>query len=239
MRILGIESSAAAASAAIVEDGKLLAETYLNAGLTHSQTLLQLTDACLAVAGLGLEQIDALAVANGPGSFTGVRIGVSLVKGLCFPDGKPAYAVSTLEATAWAAALPGVLIAPVMDARCGQVYTAGFVKEAAGLKRVFADEPLTLEALAARAAAYPLKPLFIGDGAAVAAAYFAERGLAFETAPEIFRFQRASAVAFAAWRRYNNGEAGEPAGNLRPAYLRLAQAERERAKKRSEGSANV
>ena len=239
MRIMGIESSAAAASAAIVEDGKLLAETYLNAGLTHSQTLLQLVDACLAVSGLTVSQLDAFAVASGPGSFTGVRIGVSLVKGLCFPEEKPVYAVSTLEAMAYAAAAPGYLITPVMDARCAQVYTAGFLKEGEALRRVFEDAPMKLEELAARVEAYPLPPLLIGDGAKLTAAFFDGRGLRFETVPEIFRFQRAGAVAFAAWTRYINGEAGAPAEQLRPAYLRLAQAERERAKKlQQEGSGN-
>ena len=231
MLILGIESSAVSAGCAAVKDGKLLSETYLNTGLTHSQTLLTLTQSCLSNAGLTLDEVDAFAVCRGPGSFTGIRIGVSLVKGLCFSQNKPVYGVSTLEALAWSAAIGGYLICPVMDARCMQVYSALFRKSEDGLERLEEDLPRKLDELAELLSHYDAPVLFVGDGAALASGYFEKSGgLRFEVFPEIFRFQHAAGVAFAAMMRYNKGDMGENAQDLQPSYLRLSQAERERNK---------
>lgn len=234
MQILGIESSARAAGAAVLRDGTVLSEAYLNAGLTHSQTLLTLVDHCLRQADLRLSDLDAFAVAKGPGSFTGIRIGVSAVKGFCFPASKPVYGVSTLEAMAYGAAVPGYLVCPVMDARCGQVYTAGFLAAAEGLRRVFDDAPMKLEELLALLQTQEKTPLLVGDGADLTAAFLQEHGADFAVFPEIYKFQHASAVAFAAYKRYNNGDPGEDAEKLVPSYLRLSQAERERKKKESQ-----
>ncbi len=232
MIILGVESSAAAAGAAIVKDGKVLSETYLNTGLTHSQTLLRLVSSCLENAGLEKNEIDAYAVAKGPGSFTGIRIGVSLVKGLCFSSRTPVYGVSTLEAMAAAAAVPGYLICPVMDARCSQVYTAGFAAdENGGLARLYEDDALTLEALGERLRSSGKTALLLGDGADLTASFLSGQGSPFVKYPEIYKYQHASAVAFAAFLRYNNGERGTDAESLVPSYLRPSQAERERKKK--------
>ena len=231
MLILGAESSAAAASAAIVRDGKLISESYLNTGLTHSQTLLQLIDCCLKNADLTVGELDAVAVAKGPGSFTGVRIGVSAVKGLCFERLIPVYGVSTLEAMGCSAAVPGYFICPVMDARCAQVYTAGFVCDAEGFRRVFDDAPLRLEELAERLLSLDMPALLTGDGADLTAAFLKERQIPFAVMPEIYKYQHASAVAFAAFMRYNNGDAGVDPDSLVPSYLRPSQAEREKSKK--------
>ena len=231
MTVFGIESSAVSAGAAIVKDGKLIAETYLNLGLTHSETLMTLVDSCLANAGLGMTDIDAFAVAAGPGSFTGVRIGISAVKGLVFGTKKPVYGISTLEALAYGAALEGYLICPVMDARCAQVYTAAFSCENGLLVRVSDDSALKLDDFYEYVRTQDKKVLLLGDGSSVAAAYLAEKpDIHFCVFPEIFRFQHASGVAFAAYMRYNNGEAGIDGALLLPSYLRLPQAERERLK---------
>ncbi|MBR0510328.1 MAG: tRNA (adenosine(37)-N6)-threonylcarbamoyltransferase complex dimerization subunit type 1 TsaB [Clostridia bacterium] len=229
MLILALESSALAASAAVAKDGKIISEAYLNTGLTHSETLLPLVRDCLDRAGASIGEIDALAVASGPGSFTGVRIGVSAVKGLSFPQDIPVYGISTLEAMAWAAGIEGELICPVMDARCQQVYAALFRFENGAPQRLTPDAPMKLDALVSLLRAYPQKPLLIGDGTDVAAANFDTERVFYRRFPEIFRFQRAGAVAFAAFMRYNNGEQGIDASLLAPDYLRLAQAERERA----------
>ena len=229
MLILGLESSAVAAGAGIIKDGKLLSETYLNVGLTHSETLLALAESCLQNAGLTLGEIDALAVAHGPGSFTGVRIGVAAAKGLCFPQHTPVYGVSTLEAMAVSAAVAGHLVCPVMDARCAQVYNALFSAEDGGVKRLTPDRALKLDDLAAGLKADGRRPLLVGDGAALTAAHLDKSGIPYTLYPEIYRYQHGGAVAFAAWLRYNNGEAGQDPDSLIPQYLRPSQAERERA----------
>ena len=236
MLILGLDSSAAAAGAGIVKDGKVLSETYLNTGLTHSQTLLSLADSCLNNAGLALKDMDALAVASGPGSFTGVRIGVSAVKGMAFPAQKPVYGISTLETLAVSAGVPGYLVCPVMDARCSQVYNALFRQTENGPERLTPDRPLKLEELAAELRTRNETPLLVGDGAALTAAFLRNAGLPFCEFPEIYRYQHGSAVAFAAWMRYNNGDAGQDPDSLVPQYLRPSQAERERnARLKQEG----
>ena len=128
MLILGLESSAKAASAALSRDGALLGQNYQCAGLTHSRTLLPMAEQLLAETGLALRDIDAVAVSHGPGSFTGIRIGVSTAKGLCWGAEKPAIGVSTLEAMAWngESAPEGSLICCAMDARRSQIYNALF-----------------------------------------------------------------------------------------------------------------
>ena len=231
MLIMGVESTAVSAGAAIVKDGKLIADAYLNLGLTHSETLMTLIDSCLKNAGLTIGDMNALAVAHGPGSFTGVRIGVSVVKGLVFGKDIPVYGISTLEALAYGATVEGFLICPAMDARCSQIYTAAFIYESGRLNRVLEDSAMKLEAFYDYVLKQNKKVLLLGDGAALTAQYLAGNGdAAFTVFPEIFRFQHASGVAFAAWMRYSNGEAGICGKDLLPGYLRLPQAERERMK---------
>src|SRR5699024_3825258 len=125
-KILAIESSATAASAALCEDEELIAQTFQHSGLTHSRTLLPMVLTMLEQCGAGLEGVDLIAVAAGPGSFTGLRIGVSTAKGLTWPGNKPCAGVSTLEALAWSLAHTGAIVVPVMDARRGQLYNALF-----------------------------------------------------------------------------------------------------------------
>ena len=120
MKILALESSAVACSAALCEEEKLIAQSFQNNGLTHSRTLMPMCEDLLRNCGQTLEDIDLIAVAVGPGSFTGLRIGVSAAKGLAWPGDKPCAGVSTLEAMAWSVAHMGGEICPAMDARRGQ-----------------------------------------------------------------------------------------------------------------------
>ena len=237
MTILGIDTSAVAASASVLRDGNIVSECYLNAGLTHSQTLMELIDAALKLAGVTSAEVDAFAVAHGPGSFTGIRIGVSAVKGLSFPHGTPCYGVSTLEALAYCADAADCVICPVMDARCQQVYTALFQKENGELIRLTEDAPLSLENLAARLRAYDKTILLLGDGTEVAFSYLSGELANIRRFSEAFRFQHASGVALAAWKRYRSGVSPCSGAALQPVYLRLSQAERE-LKKKNESNEN-
>lgn len=224
MLILGLESTAKAASAALYKDGEQLGLSVLRCGLTHSRTLLPLTNALLENAGVELKDLDCIAVAAGPGSFTGVRIGVATVKGLCWGADKPAAGVSTLEAMAWGAPAPvGSVVAATMDARRNQLYVALFEITEGGPVRLCPDAPVAAADFASAAAATG-KPLWLmGDGWSCAAEAFHAAGLACTLAPEGVRYQNAWGVCLAAART-------EPAPpeQLLPTYLRLSQAERER-----------
>ena len=233
MVILGIETSAVSAGAAVLKDGEIISECYVKNGLTHSQTLMTLIDSALANAELKVGDIDYYAVAEGPGSFTGIRIGVSAVKGLSFPDNTPCFGVSTLEALAYCADEEDCVICPVMDARCSQVYTALFRKVNGELERLSPDEPLKLSELSEKLTAYDEKILLLGDGTKIAFDFLSEKHANIRQFSEIFRFQHASGVAIAAYGMYNKGVAPRCGADLQPVYLRLSQAERE-LKNRSE-----
>lgn len=226
MRILAFESSARAASAAVLDDGRLLAEYFENSGQTHSRTLLQMAEDLLRGCGLTPRDIDAAAVAAGPGSFTGVRIGVAAAKGFAWGLELPCFGVSTLEAMAWGCGWTGWAV-PVMDARRSQVYTAAFSLEGGAPRRVWDDCAISLEELAARLEALPGEKYLLGDGAALVHGALGARIPALRLAPEHLRHQRAAGVALAAWAGWQRGER-PGAGALRPNYLRLSQAERER-----------
>ena len=227
MIILGIDTSAVSAGAAIVKDGKVISETYINTGLTHSQTIMTLIDSALKLVDLTVSDIDAVAVSSGPGSFTGVRIGVSAVKGLCFAKNIPCMGVSTLEALANCAEVEDYIICPVMDARCMQVYNALFEKKGDEVVRLAEDAPKTLAELSDELANYDKKILLIGDGTEISYKFLKEKGLNVTKFSEIFKYQHASGVAITAYRYYNKGEKFISADKLLHSYLRLSQAERE------------
>ena len=152
MRLLAIESTARAASVAVTEDGELTAQYFQASGLTHSRTLLKMAEDMLRDLNLTVRDVDAVAVAKGPGSFTGVRIGVAAAKGLCWGAGKPAVGVSTLEAMAWhAQEREDVTVCPVMDARRGEIYNALFAFRDGGLSRLTEDRAISLETLVGEA----------------------------------------------------------------------------------------
>ena len=166
MKILALESTAVAGSAALVEDEKVLGEFYCNTALTHSQTLMPMAEQLLACTRTALEDVDLFAVTAGPGSFTGVRIGVSSVKGMAMALGKPCCAVSTLEAMACGASMVEGLVCALMDARCGQVYTALFRVSGGKVERLTQDSAVSAAEAAAVCAAWPGEKLYLaGDGA--------------------------------------------------------------------------
>lgn len=228
MLLLALDSSAGPASCALVNNQGILASAQVNTCLTHSQTLLPMVEDMLRNADVSLREIDAYAVSVGPGSFTGIRIGVAAVKGLAFPDDKPCIPVSTLEAIAQNAdGMPFAgVICPAMDARCQQVYTAFFFCDRGRLSRIAPDAALSLEDWAKNAISFQ-KPLFcVGDGAQLCYNILGESGYESILAPVHLRYQTAAGVAAAALREASAGRMIS-ANALQPLYLRLPQAERE------------
>ena len=226
MLILALESSAKAASAAVARDGTLLDMQFQNSGLTHSRTLLPMAEEALRQSGLALRDMDAVAVARGPGSFTGIRIGVSAAKGLCWGADKPAIGVSTLEAMAWNAAdcaPSGSLVCCAMDARRNQIYNALFRIEDGAPHRLTPDRAIGLDALAQELESAEKKIFVLGDGGELCYNFLSEKALPVSLAPEPYRLQNAWGVCRAALSR-----PPASAAELLPVYLRLSQAERER-----------
>ena len=225
MLILGIESSAKAASCALVRGGVLIGQYFQYSGLTHSATLLPMAENLLASTGTDGRELDAVAVSRGPGSFTGIRIGVAAAKGLCWALEKPAVGVSTLEAMAWngAARGEGALICCCMDARRDQVYNALFRIKDGRPVRLVPDRALSLAELDAELARQEGVPFLTGDGAQLVSEYLGDRARGFELAAGPALHQNAWGVCMAALDK-----PPESAGALLPAYLRLSQAERER-----------
>ena len=223
MLILAFESSAKPASVALLRDGKLLSVYTQCSQLTHSRTLLLMAEDMLKNAELTLRDVDLFAVAHGPGSFTGVRIGVSTVKGLAWALDKPCVGVSTLEAMAWNGAAAGGFVCPVMDARRSQVYNALFAIRDGRPCRLTKDRPIALEELIGEVRALNAPVFLVGDGAELTAKAFDAAGVPYVLAPENLRWQSAWGVALCAMEQ----EPGS-ADSLLPVYLRLSQAERER-----------
>lgn len=227
MKILGLESSAVAASVAVSEDGALIAQSYQRSGLTHSRTLMPMCRDLLENCGLTLGEMDVVAVAAGPGSFTGLRIGVATAKGLAWPGDKPCAGVSTLEAMAWPLAhLEGDLCA-VMDARRHQVYNARFQAEGGRLLRLCPDRAISIDELAAELLSREKTQILVGDGAELCYNELTKRGLPVRLAPPHLRWQSAWGVARAAEELARTGGL-VTAAELAPVYHRLSQAERER-----------
>lgn len=226
--ILAVDTSAKPVSCALAQDEKVLASFYANTGLTHSQTLMPMIENLLAISELNVRDLDAMAVNAGPGSFTGVRIGVSAVKGLAFTEDLPCIAVSTLESMAEnTPATPESVICCLMDARCQQVYGALFRKDEEGvLHRLSEDEALTIEQMKEKLLALGRPVVLVGDGSELC--YRAWKGNIpnVHLAAASARYQNAAATAVIACRRLSEG-AVVSAEDLQPLYLRLPQAERE------------
>ena len=223
MLILAFESSAKAASVALCRDGHLVSQYSQCSGLTHSRTLLPMAEDMLKNAELTLRDVDLIAVAHGPGSFTGIRIGVSTVKGLAWAGDTPCVGVSTLEAMAWHGLAAGSYVCPVMDARRSQVYNALFEIRDGRPQRLCPDRPIALAELAEDVKKLDAPVFLVGDGAAITKAFFDAQGIPCRVAPENLLWQDAWGVAMAAIDK----EPGN-ADSLLPVYLRLSQAERER-----------
>ncbi|MBO5066336.1 MAG: tRNA (adenosine(37)-N6)-threonylcarbamoyltransferase complex dimerization subunit type 1 TsaB [Clostridia bacterium] len=231
MKILGVDSTATAASVAVYEDGKIRSLIYSNTGLTHSQTLMPMVEAALKSAGVDIKDINLFAVSNGPGSFTGVRIGVSAVKGLAQPLNKNCVAVSTLEVIAKPLENTGCYAVAVMDARCNQVYTAQFDCDS-GFKRVTEDEAITIDELTEKLLTVSKPIVLIGDGAHVTYNKMIEKIPFVKKAVASVCYQSAADVALIAAEKVEAGINSEQTANdILPNYLRLSQAERELKKK--------
>ncbi|MBQ9993222.1 MAG: tRNA (adenosine(37)-N6)-threonylcarbamoyltransferase complex dimerization subunit type 1 TsaB [Clostridia bacterium] len=224
MNILAVDSSAVSAGCAILRDDKLISSGFVNVGLTHSQTLMPLISDTLRGAGMALSDIDYIAVSVGPGSFTGVRIGVATVKGIAFAQNIPCVAVSTLEAIAAQAVGHRGYVCAVMDARRSQVYNAIFSLDG-GISRITEDRAISIAELQEELAALSGDIWLCGDGAELCYRTFGEADNIY-IAPESFRWQSGYGVALAARDKILRGEVVD-AASLMPTYLRLPQAERE------------
>ena len=227
MLTLAFETSAKAASVALMEDGKLLAESYQNTGLTHSQTLMVMAEDLLRTCGKTAQQVEAVAVAAGPGSFTGVRIGVAAAKGFAWGADIPCYGVSTLEAMALNLGVHQGYVVPTMDARRSQTYTAIFRAEGGKLTRIAEDMAISFEELKDKIKNLSEPVFLVGDGAVLCYNTLLEEVPNLVLPSEHRMHQRAAGVALAAKRMMEAGEPGN-GGSLSPNYLRLSQAERER-----------
>lgn len=228
MKILSIDSSSVSASAAVTENGKILAEEFVNNGYTHSVTLMPIINKVLTDSGVSVADIDLLAITNGPGSFTGVRIGIASAKGICDAANIPSFAVSTLEAIAKPLSEKNVLAVSVMDARCNQVYTASFYMG----KRETEDRAILISELLNELKNEKRDIILIGDGALMCYEKMQSELCNISVADEEIRLVHASNIGFLSEEKIANGEKTVKSENLLPFYLRLPQAERElKAKK--------
>lgn len=227
MKILSIDSSAVTASVTVLDDGVLIGEFFLNTGLTHSKTLMSMLESVLSCADIKLSDIDVFAVTNGPGSFTGVRIGVASVMGMAEALGKPCVGVSTLFAMAYNLKSCDSYICSVMDARCNQVYTALFESAHQRISRVSDDDAMSIDELYEQLKNLEKSVYLVGDGAKLCYSKLKDRLTNVFLPSENLVYQRAFGAAAAV---YENKlyESAHSAEKLSVSYLRLSQAERER-----------
>ena len=228
MKILSVDTSAVCASVAVTEDEKIISLININAGLTHSRTLLPMIDSAIKNSETDLSSIDCFACSAGPGSFTGIRIGISALKGLSDGLSKKCIAVSTLEGLAYNLLGNECIACAVMDARCKQVYTAIFDIEGDNVTRLTDDEAIKIEDLKEKLKEYNKKIVFVGDGAEIC-----HREIGYSIAPSVIRYQNAGSVGICAFRNFSEDKLLSP-DSLMPVYLRLPQAERELKKKQAE-----
>ncbi len=233
MKILTLESSSLSASVCITEDTRLLAQSFQNCGLTHSATLLPMTDHVLTSSRLTLDDIDAVAAVTGPGSFTGIRIGVSTAKGIADGKNLPCIGVSSLAGAAWNVSLTDRLICPVMDARRGQLYNALFLCENGQLTRLTPDRLILKQDLKKELISLRKSVLLVGDGAQMCYNDFiSSEELDCTLAPPGLLYPCAHGAAMEAHRLAQSGQM-MPAAQLMPLYLRQPQAVRERLERES------
>lgn len=226
MTILAIDSSAKAASLCIANEEKIIGEFFINTSLTHSQTLMPMTEQLLRNTEMTIDEVDAIAVNAGPGSFTGVRIGVAAAKGLAFPKNLPCVSVSTLESMAYNLLGTDCVVCAVMDARCSQVYNAMFRIKGETVERLTDDRALSLSDLLLEFKQTDERILIVGDGAEITYDFLKNEASNAVLAPKNRRTQTASSVALAAFQKLFEGKT-QTAAELMPIYLRLPQAQRE------------
>lgn len=228
MKILGLDSSGLVASVAVAEEGNLLAEYTVNYKKTHSQTLLPMLDEIVKMIELDLHTIDAIAIAKGPGSFTGLRIGSATAKGLGFALGKPLVEIPTVDGLAFNLWGSRDVVCPLMDARRNQTYT-GLYEFLDGKMQVIREQcAVGIDEIIANINQLNRQVVFLGDGVPVFHEYIQENcKVPFSFAPAHMNKQRGAAVAALAFLYVQEGKVQTAAGH-RPDYLRLSQAERER-----------
>ena len=231
MKILGMDSSGLVASVAIVEDQELVAEYTTNYKKTHSQTLLPMLEELRKMVELDLETVDAVAIASGPGSFTGLRIGSATAKGLGLALGKPLVEVPTLEGLAWNLCGTDRVVCPLMDARRNQVYTAAYElrdeKENFRLHALIPQRPVDIREMLDSLAQLGRPVIFLGDGVPVYRKEIQSRtDLQYTFAPAGNNRQRAASIAALGAVYYAEGKIVSAAEH-RPEYLRQSQAEQE------------
>lgn len=233
MKILGIDSSAKSASVAVTENGRVLSSFFVNTGLTHSQTLMPMIDNALKCADISLDNIDLIAVNKGPGSFTGIRIGVAAAKGIADTAGIKCCGVSTLLSMSYNLLPFNCIICAVMDARCSQVYTALFKNNDGHIERIMNDCAMAVSDLSDRLKEFTENIILVGDGADLCFRHFKDTIDNISIATEQYKYQNAIGVCYAASEinetEYINGY------KLIPEYLRLPQAERELQNKIKKG----
>lgn len=225
MKILAIDTSSISASVAILEDDLLVGEFFTNTKATHSLTVMPMVENLLLQCNCSIEEIDVFAVNVGPGSFTGLRIGISAVKGMAYALDKPCVGVSTLESLAYNLPYVNGVVCPVMDARCDQVYTATFYPNKEKLERLTQDTPLSIACLEENLKTEKKDVFLVGDGANLCYNKLEKLGN-IRIAPNHLRFSRASSVALVAYYKFLK-EGAINADALSPEYLRLPQAQRE------------
>lgn len=224
MKILGIDSSAKSASVAVLENGKVISSFYINTGLTHSQTLMPMLENVLKCANVTVEEIDLIAVNKGPGSFTGVRIGVAAAKGIADTKGILTCGISTLESMAYNLVGSDCTVAAVMDARCSQVYTALFKISSNHVERLTDDNAMSISELSELLTTYD-NVVLVGDGADLCYNTMSVVLPEIKIAAESQKYQNAIGVCLAAENK--SAEDYMQGKDLIPEYLRLPQAERE------------
>lgn len=231
MKILAFDSTAKAASVAVCEDERLLGLYNIDNGLTQSELLLPMAENLLKSLKLTFSDINLLCAATGPGSFTGVRIGVSLIKGIAFGRNIPCISVSTLEELAEnIASLPGILV-PCMDARRNQLYTATFKSDGRNTERLTPDRAISIDELANELKRYEGLNIYLsGDGYEIAKRGLENHGIRITATPQLLITENAYSCAVVALRKYRAGEYTSDS-EISPKYLRLPQAERERLEK--------
>ncbi len=231
MKILGLDSSGLVASVAVVQEGNLLAEYTVNYKKTHSQTLLPMLDEIVRMTELDLNEIDAIAVAAGPGSFTGLRIGSATAKGLGFALGKPLIHIPTVDGLAYNLWGSRDLVCPLMDARRNQTYTGLYEFVDEKMRIIRAQCAVAIDEIIEHVNRQERPTVFLGDGVPVFQAFIGENcKVPFQFAPAHINKQRAASVASLGLLYFQEGKY-ETAAEHRPDYLRLSQAERERLAK--------
>ena len=236
MNILALDTAGKTAAVAVMQQDILRYETASNTGLTHSETLLPMVDSMLVNSGHTLSEVDVVAVAAGPGSFTGLRIGVAAAKGLAWVEDKDCAPCSTLESMAWPLAhMEGAVIVCAMDARRKQVYNARFLASGGTLTRLSEDRAIGLEELAAEVKKSGNPQIIVGDGASLCYNAFEQCGVQAVLMPPHLIYQTAWGVARAGLELARQDKL-VPAGQMAPRYHRLSQAERERLERMAQAN---